>query len=207
MALNSVYERLFQSTLPQGERRSALWPPQWPHQFQSTLPQGERPARRYLPPHCLGISIHAPARGATIVPNPSRAAGLISIHAPARGATCRSIAGGTWTSQFQSTLPQGERPTTGLSWSAPTKFQSTLPQGERHVAPHYLGNSSRFQSTLPQGERRNLLKGWIVGYLFQSTLPQGERPLLARSRALMEMYFNPRSRKGSDGGCCNIMTR
>ena len=56
--------------------------------FQSTLPQGERRetwqcwrAHRY-------ISIHAPARGATLRPDPAWTLQPISIHAPARGATC-----------------------------------------------------------------------------------------------------------------------
>ena len=42
--------------------------------------------RPSLPPHYL-ISIHAPARGATVTIGPGALAELISIHAPARGAT------------------------------------------------------------------------------------------------------------------------
>ena len=103
--------------------------------FQSTLPRGERPL---LDRHTLelsNISIHAPARGATLcqlfhVCTDKR----ISIHAPARGATIpllflffpsmhfnpRSREGSDITSvktkpmlkKFQSTLPRGERPST-----------------------------------------------------------------------------------------------
>ena len=76
--------------------------------FQSTLPRGERPYHRRLttdssnfnprsregsdvtsplPLLQLGISIHAPARGATSTARDRRKRFYISIHAPARGAT------------------------------------------------------------------------------------------------------------------------
>ena len=77
--------------------------------FQSTLPRGERPVSQYSTTRNLGISIHAPARGATwcgrkanviflfqsTLPRGERqgseagdcSPSTISIHAPARGAT------------------------------------------------------------------------------------------------------------------------
>ena len=90
--------------------RSSAWSNGY--EFQSTLPRGERrriggTGRRIYP-----ISIHAPARGATSIVMPSITGHQsISIHAPARGATlyfrhCYIV------SQFQSTLPRGERPRT-----------------------------------------------------------------------------------------------
>ncbi len=54
------------------------------------------------------ISIHAPARGATVVPETCQKLERISIHAPARGATTAYL----WKARqikFQSTLPRGER--------------------------------------------------------------------------------------------------
>ena len=100
----------FQSTLPRGERPR----PRVFHfrisRFQSTLPRGERlpstshcitsgyfnPRSRegsdptsspFSPP--IKISIHAPARGATVILFcRSIQVKSISIHAPARGATC-----------------------------------------------------------------------------------------------------------------------
>ena len=77
----------FQSTLPRGER------PELPQaiiddfRFQSTLPRGER---LYV---CLQIRIHD----------------NISIHAPARGATLLDLCD-TIYMLFQSTLPRWERP-------------------------------------------------------------------------------------------------
>ena len=101
--------KVFQSTLPHGERRrsrkTCTAPPyfnprsrtgsdkiQQMHQmivciFQSTLPHGERRWAFYDYKARKLISIHAPARGATIAPIISLYLVEISIHAPARGAT------------------------------------------------------------------------------------------------------------------------
>ena len=57
---------------------------------------------------------------------------LISIHAPARGATLH-VWGNLVFTQFQSTLPQGERQIRYSNDVVLQVFQSTLPQGERHV--------------------------------------------------------------------------
>ena len=56
---------IFQSTLPQGERLNRCECVKDPQQFQSTLPQGERPAAVGKLDVEMGISIHAPTRGAT----------------------------------------------------------------------------------------------------------------------------------------------
>ncbi len=83
------------------------------------------------------ISIHAPARGATIYPFGLKDRLMISIHAPARGAT--QTAEKIWRQCliFQSTLPRGERPREG---EKPVvmhrRFQSTLPRGERRIHVH-----------------------------------------------------------------------
>ena len=78
----------FQSTLPRGERPLLL--PDWVRQliFQSTLPRGERHCSALSTPNRYGISIHAPARGATRF----------------RFFRCSFFS-------FQSTLPRGERHT------------------------------------------------------------------------------------------------
>ena len=104
--------RIFQSTLPRGERRSSR-PERNPEQrfqstlprgerlvtdilsvlhliFQSTLPRGERPTKPDKYSISTAISIHAPARGATGVVEWGVQVTAISIHAPARGATAWS---------------------------------------------------------------------------------------------------------------------
>ena len=75
--------------------------------FQSTLPRGERrkaPCQGYI----SKISIHAPARGATMQLGSELQLDTISIHAPARGAT-GSRRNRKGDNIFQSTLPRGER--------------------------------------------------------------------------------------------------
>ena len=76
--------------------------------FQSTLPRGERPVIFVLSTTIQLISIHAPARGATLYHLVLQRGAIISIHAPARGAT-RSSWKRCRMGKFQSTLPRGER--------------------------------------------------------------------------------------------------
>ena len=54
--------------------------------FQSTPPRGGR-QRDTVWPKCQHVSIHAPARGATILVLVTVLISAVSIHAPARGAT------------------------------------------------------------------------------------------------------------------------
>ena len=56
----------FQSTLPRRERHTGLLQKILDLLFQSTLPRRERPCRCFDLQPCHTISIHAPAKGATI---------------------------------------------------------------------------------------------------------------------------------------------
>ena len=102
----------FQSTPPRGGRRDAgVRPCDGRDQFQSTPPRG---GRRTAPPPVLTVgevSIHAPARGATL------------------GACPRCIA----KQRFQSTPPRGGRPRMILAIAPDRAFQSTPPRGGRRV--------------------------------------------------------------------------
>ena len=60
-----------------------------PGWFQSTHPRGVRPARRMAWPMAMGVSIHAPAWGATLGRCLVILGEQVSIHAPAWGATRR----------------------------------------------------------------------------------------------------------------------
>ena len=99
--------------------------------FQSTLPRRERPFRLDVVCNRHLISIHAPAKGATLDHNIDNFPGVISIHAPAKGAT--QIA---------------------ADKSSQIVFQSTLPRREQLVAQGGLEMAAQFQSTLPRRERR-----------------------------------------------------
>ena len=126
---------------------------------------------------------------------------LISIHAPTRGATIKRRFK-TIRLSFQSTLPQGERPSREASRYTADRFQSTLPQGERPPVGSGASATGQFQSTLPQGERRFCFHVFCCKInKFQSTLPQGERRISGYLTELCKGDFNPRSHKGSD---CNL---
>ena len=143
---------------------------------------------------------------------------LISIHAPAKGATIfdRFFINAIL---FQSTLPRRERPFILPEFCYFLYFNPRSREGsDECVASH---NSSRilFQSTLPRRERPFTItsnpstspisihapaKGatrafaLLPGFLgFQSTLPRRERPECYGNCNVCK-NFNPRSREGSD---------
>ena len=76
--------------------------------FQSTLPRRERRLTEDEDNHFTRISIHAPAKGATIQLIKDVRDNLISIHAPAKGATTGAQLL-PFEVGFQSTLPRRER--------------------------------------------------------------------------------------------------
>ena len=85
-----------------------------------------------------GVSIHAPARGATAPVNNDEGPQGVSIHAPARGATTKSSKVGIITLTFQSTHPRGVRPVAKGKTTRSIRFQSTHPRGVRQSLPSYL---------------------------------------------------------------------
>ena len=81
-------EYAFQSTRPHGARRAyGGWVEPVLAPFQSTRPHGARLAIVQCERRTRSVSIHAPARGATLKLQPATKQRLVSIHAPARGAT------------------------------------------------------------------------------------------------------------------------
>ena len=120
----------FQSTFPREERPYYTIVRIQVLQFQSTLPREERPFPTdfvtafmpYFNPRShersdqihhrqhswIGISIHAPTRGATGSGYVEGQRYLISIHAPTRGATS-ALCVLLYPPEFQSTLPREER--------------------------------------------------------------------------------------------------
>ena len=143
---------LFQSTLPHGER-----PLHWLSaglclRFQSTLPHGERLHLDLVDPIVVKISIHAPARGATLSCGLWAILIIISIHAPARGATSKAEAK-RYIELFQSTLPHGERPIADKRNSCQIHFNPRSRTGSDRVLASQAHEPYQFQSTLPHGER------------------------------------------------------
>ena len=121
------------------------------------------------------ISIHAPAKGATIFDCLSDGYDDISIHAPAKGATASFSA-----LAFLSAI---------ISIHAPAKGATNL------SVVHDIIRG--FQSTLPRRERQKREVYTYKNGGFQSTLPRRERLRSAMSMNIIS-NFNPRSREGSD---------
>ena len=189
--------------------------------FQSTLPRGERLETQKTSGSQSEISIHAPARGATYSPheikerlqinfnprsregsdlfsvihlcslqdfNPRSREGSdvyiplwihlqhISIHAPARGAT-----------------PFGRifRLFAAISIHAPARGAT--------AQSHPMKLSHKFQSTLPRGERLILFVSVTVVTPISIHAPARGATLSFQATGVNPVYFNPRSREGSDG--------
>ncbi|KFJ10953.1 hypothetical protein DR66_1530 [Delftia acidovorans] len=120
--------------------------------FQSTRPHGAR--------HCCSGNARAPecfnprARtGRDREAQRSSPAGPVSIHAPARGATVDIDFLGK-PHMFQSTRPHGARPKPVSYHGGSVWFQSTRPHGARPMPPLVIDMASKFQSTRPHGARR-----------------------------------------------------
>jgi len=84
---SEVWNNMFQSTHPRGVRPIALLGGTVFSQFQSTHPRGVRPDTASNHKVNGIVSIHAPARGATLTLAVFTKLFDVSIHAPARGAT------------------------------------------------------------------------------------------------------------------------
>ena len=213
----------------------------YPDEFQSTRPQGARPAlaaKRAAGSKCFnprarkgrdqggrrgreahGVSIHAPARGATGHGRGHGPVQVVSIHAPARGATVAEFALAI-VSLFQSTRPQGARLLDEMDIAIEQLFQSTRPQGARRSESPSSPAPTRFNPRARKGRDVSGLDDMRLSFLvsihapargatracapgtalplrFQSTRPQGARRCV-QQRAACISCFNPRARKGRD---------
>ena len=187
---------IFQSTLPRRERqylRGRDWTISY---FNPRSREGsdiEGPQALLEEP----ISIHAPAKGATLYLIRTTASVLISIHAPAKGATLAAVLvyktgeisihapakGATPDSEFSeqrntiSIHAPAKGATEGRCYKiiAPANFNPRSREGSDTGDPNFIAVSTAFQSTLPRRERP---ASWTSGILLY--------------------HFNPRSREGSD---------
>ena len=130
IGINYCADILFQSTLPQGERRPQLVKIAAAAVFQSTLPQGER--RNQQPLYSTFGMFQS------TLPQGERLYHTTHILPPRsfnprsrRGSDGRNGIRNCYSFLFQSTLPQGERQVAEVDTSPQSLFQSTLPQGER----------------------------------------------------------------------------
>ena len=119
--------------------------------FQFTRPQGARHSVLVVS-FLWRVSIHAPARGATLSTASLYSASMVSIHAPARGATVAVVGIGQG-GRFQFTRPQGARPNHPSPSTHQPSFNSRARKGRDSIAASRSA-SSAFQFTRPQGARR-----------------------------------------------------
>ena len=146
---------VFQSTLPRGERPDLLLGEVLGGGFQSTLPRGERPRARTRSADPRAVSIHAPARGATLR--------LSSITSPRK--------------LFQSTLPRGERP--AYHCRNERIIVSFNPRSREGSDARRPGSGSRCRVVSIHAPARGATPVPVIIVVlivrFQSTLPRGER--------------------------------
>ena len=192
-----IYFSIFQSTLPQGERRACRASCRYMDCISIHAPARGATSRYFCASFSKSISIHAPARGATRVFRDEVGRQItISIHAPARGAT---YGGPNRIHRIRISIHAPARGATG--WPSPRpqtqQFQSTLPQGERPGVNLIQTLIQDFNPRSRKGSDGSRKRDIEKAIKFQSTLPQGERPT-ATLLMLTWSDFNPRSRKGSD---------
>ncbi len=212
---------VFQSTRPHGERRGQSTAHIVTYTFQSTRPHGARLGWRTLCGGHFGFQStrpHGARRGEHAEPFDQ---GIVSIHAPARGATMRKKRFRTSSKGFNPRARTGRdqrthggvfgvlrfnpRARTGRDTSpdscpgSPRKSFNPRARTGRDAAPQPPAASStcfnprartgrdqqiqpgtamrfRFQSTRPHGARRDGEADAVRGSVFQSTRPHGARP-------------------------------
>ena len=184
--------------------------------FQSTRPRGARLGLLDVGAADGGVSIHAPARGATQHSSVSSRVHVVSIHAPARGATATPRLRSTATSCFNPRAREGRDYPRHPFMRKSFKFQSTRPRGARPWAdahPYAIvlvsihaparGATTHmpktltafaFQSTRPRGARPSRSFWPICRRLFQSTRPRGARhvPLWSSAAGFRFQSTRPR---------------
>ncbi|AVT81264.1 hypothetical protein RPYSC3_24030 [Rhodopseudomonas palustris] len=168
----------------------------------------------------FGVSIHAPARGATFRRLIASSTMICFDPRSRAGSDARRTDRPLQAYAFRSTLPRGERPVSAVelaplphvSIHAPARGATNTPTitagstsrfdprsraGSDGTVGHIRSRSGRFDPRSRAGSDVGIRGHLASPNLFRSTLPRGERPAALRSRAAMRR-FDPRSRAGSD---------
>ena len=181
----------FQSTRPRGARLSPGASAE--RTFQSTRPRGAR-RRTCSQSELLGFNPRARAgrdrRTPTMVDR-----SVVSIHAPARGATVDPTRTDHVAIEFQSTRPRGARPILPVPAEG-IRFQSTRPRGARHAHVYRGRFSERFNPRARAGRDR---RDTPCGHCHPSFNPRARAGRdLSSASAMAARSFNPRARAGRD---------
>ena len=166
--------------------------------FQSTLPRGERHCSPMSSRYRSKISIHAPARGATLLSKAVFLLQYISIHAPARGATIFIIHINNVIFYFNPRSREGSDINVNTFIYIIRDFNPRSREGSDCTWQLISVLDLLFQSTLPRGERRGNDKQGI-----QKCRISIHAPARGATDSLIFLCynlinFNPRSREGSD---------
>ena len=213
----------FQSTHPRGVRPRDLNVGSTVQVFQSTHPRGVRLSPALSERYRDELSIHAPARGATLETSPGTDAHgfqsthprgvrpprylivppsyTLSIHAPARGATCRTACPpGGIAGPFNPRTRAGCDANTIVQRDVQGRTFNPRTRAGCDDLPELLKIWNEiFQSTHPRGVRRLSPSAILSAFgFFQSTHPRGVRLWQTPSRHELESSFNPRTRAGCD---------
>ena len=170
-----MFSRSFQSTLPRRERRPDGGNQKALCDFNPRSREGSDGGYTRVNERG-GISIHAPAKGATDYRRGARRLYRISIHAPAKGAT----------------LARSTSCAANVCY-----FNPRSREGSDFLDRTIFTKSSYFNPRSREGSDGYDAGAQFLMSKFQSTLPRRERPTLHFTR-LRRRDFNPRSREGSD---------
>ncbi len=165
---------VFRSALPRGERQRSAARCRLIARFRSALPRGERRAARIRTRSRPGVSIRAPARGATVRtghstrPDTFRSAlprgerhlhaachatqHGVSIRAPARGATPKMVCASVSNDCFDPRSRAGSDSSGTVTVPGTVEFRSALPRGERPLPlqlPGRIGKKERLARSQP----------------------------------------------------------
>ena len=165
----------FQSTRPYGARPGApARRHRPPYRFNPRARTGRDPRGCAKTAHRAGFNPRARTGRDSPLPLHRSLSG-VSIHAPARGAT-KDDGDERGAAKFQSMRPHGARLGIKERNLTPAQFQSTRPHGARRRAPVGIASGLQFQSTRPHGARHPLMSRMHKPDPFQSTRPHGARP-------------------------------
>ena len=122
-----------------------------------------------------GISIHAPARGATKEASDAVLHDYISIHAPARGATLwlESLQDGV--KNFNPRSREGSDDVTGTEHIILSDFNPRSREGSDFSNPTFFTGLVYFNPRSREGSDSLGSRALTSSPTFQSTLPRGER--------------------------------
>ena len=189
---------MFQSTPPRGGRQMLSAVLGYSTRFNPRPRAGGDVSFLLVCVHLCFVSIHAPARGATIECVGISICCFVSIHAPARGATSSDKL--RLSEEVEVSIHAPARgATTKVIHITPISISfNPRPRAGGDISPLSDIEPRAFQSTPPRGGRqvRYLAKGEVVG--FQSTPPRGGRLIWLLHWNHIGGSFNPRPRAGGD---------